>query len=1163
MAALSLLACACLPDTELSVPLQENRLTATIGDASSTKTTLTPEEDGVSRVLWSENDKIGVFVDGQDGIYSYHLKEGAGTKRAVFAGFGQGATYIAVYPYSETTGLSGENVSLILPSEQNYCVGTFESGSYPMVAVSNTSQLSFRNLCSVLKVSMTGHHKVTSLVFRPNDESVKVAGPATVSLSNPDDPLLTVSQEGCDSLVLNVGSLLLNDETPTDFYLVLPAQTYKGGFTVRVNTSTGYMDKKLNTDVTLARARKYDAKPFAVKLDYGVEPSMSLSGKGTEKAPFLINSLGDLLLMRDCVNEDGAILNEDGAWTAARSASYLLTTDLDLAPLCNPETGKNWEPIAKGLGDNEDEGFFGSFDGGGHEITHLYYKEGDYIGLFGVLCGTVRNLSITGELYVNCIGGLLAGRIKWQARVENCVSRGTMTGISYSGGLVGLCAGVVLYSRNEADVHGGWETGGIAGRVIGGDIQHCSNTGSVVSTNNWAGEVGGIAGCADGGRITDCTNTGSVSGESQNVGGIVGFFTQGGKALNCINYGAVTGTEYVGGIGGRESSMAVAYQGAATIANSINLGKVEITDGQYVGTLAGFIGLTEGEEPYEGEPADAAWVKNCYWQSDVNPGMPAVGGGLGVEEKNFALTEAQLKGAPYDGALYETPAGAGYNLLIDALNAGAVEWARTWSVPLSGWEYTASGGYPVQSDLEARMPGDTHSVFSLSESEFVFDVAGGPFQVAVVSSGDYSVGTLPDWIAEVSVEPQNNRPHTRIHTFSVAVNATGRAREGTIVFTNAEGESLPVRVNQKAPYLSVSETEIGFSAVGGSKRIVISSSLDWVVTAGTGADWFTIAPKKGSGDGFVAVDVKENRSSSARGGSFVIASADGTFECAVSFIQSGATGEESDAWKELPFYHQSLAMRFTATWCTWCPYMGAAITRAQEQYPNKIQHLALHGGGSDLEFAPSGELMSLYKGNGFPTGIVDGRRYIVNSENVEEVAAGFVAAFLETEENYETASGLAIRSTVSGATVTIDIDGYFKTAGDYKITVLLLEDGIVNPQVNGGDNYVHNHVARVAATDILGESFSVGNALSKKSFHYTASVDTKKCKIENMRVLAYIQKPFGSAPRLQSDDYGDFYVDNCATAAVGDELKLVLVGDTGGGGSGPGNEGVTPGGEII
>lgn len=208
-------------------------------------------------------------------------------------------------------------------------------------------------------------------------------------------------------------------------------------------------------------------------------------------------------------------------------------------------------------------------------------------------------------------------------------------------------------------------------------------------------------------------------------------------------------------------------------------------------------------------------------------------------------------------------------------------------------------------------------------------------------------------------------------------------------------------------------------------------------------------------------------------------------------------------------------------------------------------------------------MMSFYSAGGYPSGVVDGRAVVSNNTDLEAAAANFVRIVKETEETYDTATGLAIRSSATGQNVSIDLTGYFKKAGNYKVTVLLLEDGIINYQENGGKDYVHNHVARVAATDVFGDSFTVASDLSTKDFHYEVRVPTV-CKVENMRVLAYFHRPFGDMPRLQTGNYGDFFFDNCATAPVGEVLKVALVGSSGGGGDsgGQGNEGFTPGGEI-
>ena len=57
----------------------------------------------------------------------------------------------------------------------------------------------------------------------------------------------------------------------TVFYIGLPAQTYKGGFTVWIYTSTGYMDKTYGADFTMERSKVHAAGVVTVQLDSGVE----------------------------------------------------------------------------------------------------------------------------------------------------------------------------------------------------------------------------------------------------------------------------------------------------------------------------------------------------------------------------------------------------------------------------------------------------------------------------------------------------------------------------------------------------------------------------------------------------------------------------------------------------------------------------------------------------------------------------------------------------------------------------------------------------------------------------------------------------------------------------------------------------------------------------
>ena len=1160
---------ACQMQLEESIPDDTGLTVLTATTGSDTKSSLSPMEEGVSGILWSNDDAIGVFIDGAARASGFSLTEGAGTRKASFTGAGKGDSYVAVYPYENGLELDGETIRMSIPGEQEYESGSFGNGSYPMVAVSSSDELSFKAVSSVLKLSLTGSQTVKRIVFRSNDPDIKVSGPATVSLVNPAAPALEMSPTGKDSLALNVGELVLDSEEPTDFFLVVPARNYKGGFTVRVYTTTGYMDKRLDSDFRMERSQVHPSGVLKVKLTGGIEASETLVGHGTEKDPFRISSLTDLLLFREAVNaKAGVIKDSDGLNVTGRSAHYLLTSDLDLSPLCSKKSGKNWIPI--GYSElNDDRSFSGSFDGGGHEIKNMYINVDGYgQAFFGSLSrATVRNLTVSGEVSAISFVALLSPDAN-DSVIENCVTKGKVNAVyAQAGGILGTSGSTkLIYCRNEATVSAATYVGGIVGNCnTGNSFENCTNAGKISCTEKFAG---GITGYADGTKVFDGVNLGTVEGGTR-VGGIASYLTQGGKVFNSINFGEVKGLDFVGGIAGFVSSMATSYQGPGIVANSVNLGKVS-SSGTHVGWLASFVGLEENESPLGDEPMDAAWVKNSYWLKDENSSIKGVGGGPGVVENVFALTEAQMKGAAFDGVLYTVPkSGVGFDRLIDALNAGAVEWSvnaynmyggdRSSTFPLSGWEYVSSGSYPSHTDLDAQMPGKDKAVFDISEKELSFLVKGGVFQVEVTSNHEYSVASMPSWVRTGTVKEKAQRPHTHIHTFTVTENKTGADRKGIIEFVSADGITKRLKVSQSAPYLELSGTEFSVPSPGASRLVSIRSSVGWAAVSES--DWMRVSPRSGTGDGTLSIIVDRNRSSRAREGTVRIESSDGSFKHVVNIVQSGDTGAGEGNWEDLPFYHQSLVFRFTATWCSWCPYMNKAILKAQELYSGKILQLALHCGGSDLDYGPAQTLMSSFHSNSYPTGIVDGRVLVNNGLDTDTYVPEYIEASKETEEVYGTASGLAIGSTLAGRRISIAVDAYFKTAGAYKITVLLVEDGIVNPQTNGGNDYVHDNVVRLAITDILGESFNVNRDLSNRSFSYVATVPDG-CNLSKMRVVAYIQKTYGSAPKIQSGDYGDYYVDNCATAPLGEMLKLALVTDDTGSGGGEGNEEIIDGDEI-
>ena len=1162
-AALACLAVACQTRLEEDFRLPSGLIRATIED-TETRTSLQPGTGTVSSVLWSEADEIAVFLDGATQAKTFTLSEGAGTKQATFKGDGAAQNYVAFYPKKMVSSLSGDNVRINLPTEQEYKEGSFASGTYPMLASGSSSSLQFRNLASILRISLTGKHSVTRIVFTSAQKSVKVCGQATASVSSQK---LSVTSNGRDSVALNVGGVQLKETEPTDFFLVLPPQTYKGGFTVRVYTGDRYMDKTYPSDFTMERSRLHKADAFAFQPG-GVDVSTSLEGSGTSNDPFLIGELGDLVYFQQTLNA-GGIIGE----VKAAEAAYRLTADIDLSPVCSEARKKNWTPIG-----TEEHPFAGSFDGDGHTVSGLYINTTAWSqALFGYVAGgSVTGLSVQGSVkssgyYValvvaggknmqvsSCsvdgtvesqgsfVGGIV-GNGGSGSTFSHCVNRAKVDGVEYVAGVVGLNYGTIQNCVNYGEVNGSYSVGGVGGCTA--NVYNSANYGDISGSRN---KIGGVSGNHNNGYVANCQNEGTVTG-GKLVGGITGYSRQWCNLWNSVNRGKVSGEGPIGGICGQLSSDCSAYN-PSTLRNCLNLGAVQLLAGSDAGGITGF---NEGADDASGFLASELTQSYWLWDSARSLGMATgIGRDEGVSSGNYPLTDDEMKGAEASRALYRA-----YTKVLDALNAWAYEKKDQFkSISLWGWKADGADGYPVLTGLEAQPPGSDGSAFKVSPASIqVASALGGDFSIEVISTSEYEV-SVPDWIIKGDVSSQETDRYVKIHHFSAGANLTGAARSGQITFTNAEGKALNVSVKQAYAYLKTDLEDLIFTASGGVKRFNVTASIDWKVSAD--AAWITIEPASGSGDSVVGVRASANEGESARTATLSLSSADGSITYTAQLVQAGAaSGEDQKDWREAQFVHQSVAMRFTATWCGWCPRMNKTIKRAQELYPDHIQHLALHGGGSDLQFSSISPLQSLYSVNAFPTGLVDGRTKVGNGE-IESTAQTFVRLVKETEDTYGTVTGAAISSSTSGRSADIAVEVYLKKAGYYKLTVLLVEDGIVNAQSDyeEGDHpkYVHDCVARMAVTNVLGDAFSASDDFTVKQFSYNVTVPSTY-NMTNMRVFVYIQREYSGG------SFGDYFIDNCATVDLGGSLKLQLEGSIGGGGEsggGDGNEGITPGGDI-
>ena len=226
--------------------------------------------------------------------------------------------------------------------------------------------------------------------------------------------------------------------------------------------------------------------------------------------------------------------------------------------LANDVDVSGYEWIAIGYSDGyTPTAFAGTFDGKGHTVTLTLDTIGkSYVGFFGYVTGTVKNLTVDGSVKADSTGsrvGYAAGVVAYLAvdgTVEMCVNKASVT-------------------------TNGRYTAGVVGYGYKGVIKNCRNMGAITSTFGYSnGYAAGIANNAA--SVTQCWNEGDVkldTVESKSANSRVAGVAAGASVLNSANFGKVSGPAWA------ETGVSIGGVGTASVANSYNLGTVTGAEG--------------------------------------------------------------------------------------------------------------------------------------------------------------------------------------------------------------------------------------------------------------------------------------------------------------------------------------------------------------------------------------------------------------------------------------------------------------------------------------------------------------------------------------------------------------------------------------------------------
>lgn len=429
--------------------------------------------------------------------------------------------------------------------------------------------------------------------------------------------------------------------------------------------------------------------------------------------------------------------------------------------------------------------------------------------------------------------------------------------------------------------------------------------------------------------------------------------------------------------------------------------------------------------------------------------------------------------------------------------------------------------YSQKENVEMSPDGDEKTVFFTSDHDWYTEVSGGD-----------------GWLDVTPAEGSEGRGRIQL---SAVANLEEDDRTAQLRICCSKDAYVTITIGQKAfvPTFELEKDSRSISSVGGTVEVNLFTDTDYSYEIN--ADWIKGMESKAVMKHMHFFTVEPNPYPEERTG--VIEFISDRKQLKYTVIQRAA-GTEGDDWIYEDFVDRSLAMRFTADWCGYCPYMATAFEAARINLGGRLEVVSLHGSGG-LEFGEASKLMSRFKVAGFPTGIVDSRASIPNYEMTSVTTETLTDVVKETTENFPACTGIALKSSVKDGQISAEVSLYVKDADYYRVTVLLLEDDIIGYQygVSSPNRYEHDHVARLALSNVRGDVVNIDKDGTVWTEEYSCKIP-EYCDPDNLRLLVYVEKPFGDRTNVtgvsnaEYYDYGETYVDNCRSFKVGTVVEL-------------------------
>lgn len=245
------LAAACMQEETLPTEQTDKVLIHADIEHVESKTSLS----SANKILWETDDMVAIFdrstlntpykvAEGTEGKSSCDL-EYADTESDDFIGGTELTHRVGFYPYSTDIECEPEQnggyiiTGYEIEATQTYRNESFSNGTFPMVAVSSSDQLSFKNICGAIMIQLKGEATVKSISLSGNNNEI-LGGPAIVKAYPGATPSIEMGNGSVKTVTLDCGAgVSLSPDKATEFIIVVPPTTFNNGFSIQVTDTEG------------------------------------------------------------------------------------------------------------------------------------------------------------------------------------------------------------------------------------------------------------------------------------------------------------------------------------------------------------------------------------------------------------------------------------------------------------------------------------------------------------------------------------------------------------------------------------------------------------------------------------------------------------------------------------------------------------------------------------------------------------------------------------------------------------------------------------------------------------------------------------------------------------------------------------------------------------